>query len=99
MSVQEKINEIEKQIEKQNQPQEKSTDKKQAVKEYNTTYYKKNKTKIISQLCEKVECGICGRRITKNRLNLHKSTALCKNTLEQKIRDEKIINSVKLNFI
>lgn len=73
---------------------EKELCKKEMVKEYNAKYYTKNKEKLIANLCEKVECNICGKFITKNRLKLHKTTALCKRTLQQKIRDEMIINEI-----
>lgn len=73
---------------------EKELSKKEMVKEYNAKYYSKNKEKLIANLCEKVQCNICGKLITKNRLKLHKTTALCGRTLQQKLRDEKIINDI-----
>lgn len=98
MSVQEKIENIEKQLSKKEEIVEKKLSKKEALKQYNATYYNKNKEKLISKLCEKVECNICGRTITMNNLKLHKRKPICKNTLEQKLRDEKIINDIKTNL-
>lgn len=93
MSVKEKIENIENKLTK-----ESKCAKKETVKEYNARYYAKNKTKLIASLCEKVECNVCGKLITKNRLKLHKSKPICKNTLEQKLRDEKTINDIKSNL-
>lgn len=87
MSVREKVEEIENKL-----------SKKESVKEYNAKYYSKNKRKLIANLCEKVQCNICGKSITKNNLKLHKSKPICRNTLEQKLRDEKIINDIKTSL-
>lgn len=89
MSVQDKIKNIEDNLKKK-------TDS----KEYQSKYYKEHKQKLISQLCEKVECNICGRKVTKNRLNIHKTTLLCRKTLETRLKDEKTINHIKnlINF-
>jgi len=87
MSVKEKIENIENKL-----------SKKDIVKEYNANYYSKNKTKLLANLCEKIECNVCGRKVTKNGLKLHKSKAICRNTLLQKLQDEKTINDIKNNL-
>jgi hypothetical protein len=87
MSVKEKVENIENKL-----------SKKESVKEYNAKYYAKNKVKLISNLCEKVECNICGKSISKNGLKLHKSKPICRRALEQKLRDEKTINDIKNNI-
>ena len=87
MSVMERVENIDKKL-----------SKKEAVKEYNARYYSKNKAKLIANLCEKVDCNICGKSITKNRLKIHKSKPICRNALEQKLRDAKTIQDVKNNI-
>jgi len=47
--------------------------------EYNKDYYAKNKTVILATLNAKCICEICGRKVSYQRLNLHKKTKLCLN--------------------
>lgn len=92
MSVKEKIKNIENKLTENTITKVKDKDK---VKEYNARYYAKNRTKITTQAHQKVNCPVCGKQITRYRLNLHKTTSLCKRTLENKLKDEKIINDIK----
>lgn len=44
---------------------------KEYVKNYNLRYYEQNKTKILKQLCEKKECQICNKLISKSNFSKH----------------------------
>ena len=50
---------------------------------YNKTYYANNKDKILSDLCSKVQCELCGRTVIKNNINKHYTTQLCMKTQER----------------
>ena len=52
-------------------------------KEYNKTYYANNKERIISDLCQKVECPFCNRFVIKNNLMTHAKSAICLRTRER----------------
>ena len=86
MSVQEKINKIESNITKE---------KKNNSKEYNAEYYSKHKKEILSKLCEKVECNLCGRVIIRNNLNKHKMKPICRRVMERNIEEAKLLQKLK----
>ncbi len=52
-------------------------------KEYNKQYYANNKERIISDLCQKVECPFCNRSVIKNNLMTHAKSAICLRTRER----------------
>ena len=47
-------------------------------KEYCKRYYESNKDKVIAQQSEKIECNICKSLITRNKMNRHQQTDICK---------------------
>jgi len=71
------------------------TEKQIKTKAYNQIYYEKNKDKLIGHLCEKVECVLCGKFVTRNRLNLHKDAAICKRLRERKFKDKEILKQLQ----
>ncbi len=48
--------------------------KKKKKKKYNEKFYEKNKSKISDQNKRKITCKICGVKINKGSLNLHKKS-------------------------
>lgn len=61
--------------------------------EYNKKYYQKHKTEILSSLTAKCICELCNRKVSYNRMRVHKLTALCANN---RTRDNKedLINQI-----
>ena len=49
-------------------------------KEYNKNYYQQNRVNALEKACAPVSCPCCNRIVTKNRLNVHLKTKLCKKT-------------------
>ena len=49
-------------------------------------YYLKHKEDILKKACEKVECQICGKMVSRQRLMNHIKTKLCKNLCDYKKR-------------
>ena len=47
-------------------------------KDYNKTYYEKNRRKIINSACEKIQCDKCDKFITRKGIQCHQKTKLCK---------------------
>ena len=52
---------------------------------YNKTYYNKHKTKILSNLKQKVVCK-CGTSVSKSNLNTHQKTAKHFKLLRQQLQ-------------
>lgn len=50
---------------------------KEEQKNYNKTYYEKNKDIIIEKACKKVQCEFCLRTVIKNNLLNHYKSKLC----------------------
>lgn len=48
-------------------------------KEYNQRFYAKHKERLINEACEKTQCDLCNRTISKKSLISHKKTKLCHN--------------------
>jgi len=48
-----------------------------AKKLYNKAYYEKNKETIIKNLCKKVECPICKKKISFNQFKKHINRPIC----------------------
>lgn len=46
-------------------------------KSYNEKYYKENKTKILSDLSEKVKCQFCDKSVSRANLMKHYQTKTC----------------------
>ena len=62
-------------------------------KNYNKHYYQQNRVNTLQKACEPVNCPCCNRIVTKNRLNVHLKTKLCKKTqLETKYITDRINN-------
>ena len=62
-------------------------------KNYNKNYYQQNRVNTLNKACAPVNCPCCGRVVTKNRLNVHLKTKLCKKTqLETKYINDRINN-------
>ena len=62
-------------------------------KNYNKNYYQQNRVNTLQKACESVTCPCCNRIVTKNRLNVHLKTKLCKKTqLETKYINDRINN-------
>ena len=57
---------------------EKNTQLKEKQKEYCKRYYESNKDKVIAQQSEKIECNICKSLISRNKINRHQQTDICK---------------------
>lgn len=55
-------------------------------KEYNKNYYTNNKSKILEKACEKIECEFCHRKVIKNNLKKHYTSAICKRYSEINIK-------------
>jgi len=51
---------------------------KEKQKEHCKKYYESNKEKVISQQSEKIECSVCKSLITRNKMNRHQLTDICK---------------------
>ena len=49
-------------------------------KNYNKHYYQQNRVNTLNKACAPVTCPCCDRVVTKNRLNVHLKTKLCKKT-------------------
>ncbi len=47
-------------------------------KEYHKEYYRLHKSDMIQYGCQRVECDLCHRIITRNQLLKHQQTKLCK---------------------
>ena len=63
------------------------------IKNYNKNYYQQNRVNTLQKACEPVNCPCCNRIVTKNRLNVHLKTKLCKKTqLETKYINDRINN-------
>ena len=63
-------------------------------KNYNKHYYQQNRVNKLQKACEPVNCPCCGRVVTKNRLNVHLKTKLCKKTQSEKKYITDRINNV-----
>ena len=62
-------------------------------KNYNKHYYQQNRVNTLNKACAPVNCPCCNRVVTKNRLNVHLKTKLCKKTqLETKYINDRINN-------
>lgn len=61
---------------------------------YNKKYYEKNRKQLISYLCEKQECNLCGKFVSRNRLNIHKELPICQRLRERKSKDTKILKEL-----
>ena len=62
-------------------------------KNYNKNYYQQNRVNTLQKACKPVNCPCCNRVVTKNRLNVHLKTKLCKKTqLETKYITDRINN-------
>ena len=69
------------------------------VKQYNKSYYEKNKQKIQEKYAVKVECEFCKKIVTSNYLKQHLKTAICENrrifdTDNQKRKMDIIMNKI-----
>jgi hypothetical protein len=58
--------------------------------EYNKKYYQKHKTEILGVLTAKCVCELCNRTVSRNRLRLHKTTALCMNNRTESSKESLI---------
>lgn len=58
---------------------------------YQKEYYKNNKNKLLKRATERTECKICGRCVSRYRINSHMNTKLCYTTQmnNQKVEDAK----------
>ena len=74
---------------------------KQIKKQYNKTFYEKHKERLIADSCQRVECPLCCKMVTKKGLKNHKETKLCKkirtkNKYEEWLKNEEsLFNDVK----
>lgn len=67
---------------------------KEERKQYNKVYYSLHRERILSYLCEKVNCDYCGRCVIRNNLAKHEKSEICKRTREKIIELNKW-NSIK----
>ena len=63
-------------------------------KNYNKNYYQQNRVNTLNKACAPVTCPCCDRVVTKNRLNVHLKTELCKKLQSEKIYITDRINNV-----
>ena len=56
---------------------------KEERKQYNKVYYSLHRERILSYLCEKVNCDYCGRCVIRNNLAKHEKSEICKRTREK----------------
>ena len=54
-------------------------------KNYNKTYYEKNKLNILTKACTKVECQFCQRKVSAYNLIKHYTLPICKRKSEQNL--------------
>lgn len=52
-------------------------------KQYNKVYYSLHRERILSYLCEKINCDYCGRCVIRNNLAKHEKSEICKRTREK----------------
>ena len=52
-------------------------------RQYNAVYYSLHRERILSYLCEKVQCQFCQRTVIKNNLLKHQKSDICKRTRER----------------
>ena len=52
--------------------------KRTTTKKHCKTYYERHREQVISQQREQIHCNICNSLITRNRMNRHQETELCK---------------------
>lgn len=73
------------------QEMKKAFEKSEKNKVYQKEYYQKNKTKLLSNLCEKMECELCGRQVCKYYISSHWKSKICKKVIER----NKFIKDIK----
>ena len=56
---------------------------KEERKQYNKVYYSLHRERILSYLCEKVNCDYCGRCVIRNNLAKHEKSEICKRTRDR----------------
>jgi hypothetical protein len=56
---------------------------KEERKQYNKVYYSLHRERILSYLCEKVNCDYCGRCVIRNNLAKHEKSEICKRTRDK----------------
>jgi ribosome-binding protein aMBF1 (putative translation factor) len=72
--------------------------------EYKKEYYQRHREKIAKSNAELVVCKVCGKTVTKQRMNKHYSTAACQKARLQKQQNEipqmkKDIEELKKQYI
>ena len=67
---------------------------KQTKQEYAKEYYQTNKQKIIDRGCQKVQCDLCLRIITRNSLSKHMSSSLCLRSIAKRVYIERKLNKI-----
>jgi hypothetical protein len=68
-------------------------------KEYNKAYYTKHKDKIKQYLATKVECEICKRTVSKNHLQIHLGSNICKKWATKTLLISKIKDDIHKSFV
>jgi len=58
--------------------EEKKTEQTNKQHEYYKRYYDTNKEKVISQQSEKTQCNLCNSLVSRNKMNRHQLTNICK---------------------
>ena len=69
--------------------------KKQTRKEYLKEYYQKNKQRINSKACEKVQCVFCLRNVCKGALEKHLKSNLCAKEIKRRIEKERKLKEIE----
>ena len=69
--------------------------KKQDRKEYLKEYYQKNKQRINTKACEKLQCEYCLRIVCRGAMETHVKSKLCVNETNKRIMKEKKLNEIK----
>jgi hypothetical protein len=65
-------------------------------KEYNKKYYEDNKSKILKQMSEILECEYCNKSVSKQHMNRHQRTKYCQLSRNKKENDKVEILSQKI---
>ena len=58
-------------------------------KDYNKSYYLKNKKEILQKACKKIQCEFCQRFVISNNFHNHQTTDICKRRQHQIFENKK----------
>lgn len=62
---------------------------KQKTKEYNSSYYLKNKKEILKTLLKKTDCPLCGRQVNYQHIPRHQKSAFCQKHRKKNKKNQK----------